>query len=239
MRSRIALSVGAPNAGRLVRGEKLEPTDEIRVVPAWTGPDYRWGLPHLVGMLQRAADRVSKRHGDAKLSVGDLSSRTGGTLRKHKSHQSGRDADIAFYMLDGRGRVVYHDRFVEFDAQGRAPSMPGVRFDDARNWTLVEALLDDPQARVQRIFVADVLRTRLLREAERRGVPRRTRLRAARVMMQPKGSTPHADHFHVRIGCPKDQRGVCEPWPRRVTDSDEAPSRAGAKRTRTRGKRRR
>ncbi|MFW5739976.1 MAG: penicillin-insensitive murein endopeptidase [Myxococcota bacterium] len=237
LRARVALSVGAPNAGRLVRGEKLEPSTLIRIVPAWGGPDFRWGLPQLVGMLRRAAAKVSNVHGDAKMCVGDLSSRTGGTLRKHKSHQSGRDADIGFYMLNARGEPIYHHRFVAFDAEGRSSELPGARFDDARNWTLIESLLQDPEARVQWVFVSDALRTRLLREAERRGASRQLRLRAARVMKETKGSS-HDDHFHVRIDCPKDQRGTCEPWPRRVTQSSQPATRAGAQRGK-RGKRRR
>jgi len=239
LRSRAPLSVGAPNAGRLVRGEKLDSADLVRVVPAWGGPDFRWGLPQLVGMLERAAAKVMDRHGGPKLNVGDLSRRTGGTLRKHKSHQSGRDADIAFYMTDERGKPMLHHRFVTFGPDGRSTSLPEARFDDARNWTLVEAMLSDKHARVQRIFVSDDLRRRLLGEAERRGVSRRLRLRAARVMMQPKKSSAHADHFHVRIACPKDQRGSCEPWPRRgMADQPDPEPRSGANR-RKRGKRRR
>jgi len=239
MRSRIALSVGAPNAGRLVRGEKLEPSEHVRIVPAWTGPDFRWGLPQLVGLVRRSAGKVDERHGPVKLSVGDLSSRTGGTVRKHKSHQSGRDVDLGFYMVDTRGKPLYHYRFVEFDAAGRASALPAARFDDARNWTLIESLLGDRHARVQRIFVSNDLRKRLLDEAERRGVSRRVRLQAARVMMQPKGSTPHADHFHVRIACPKDQRGACEPWPRRASQGSAQSARTGNKSAKVRGKRRR
>jgi penicillin-insensitive murein endopeptidase len=234
--SGVALSIGAPNAGRLVRGEKLEPSDQIRIVPAWNHPDFRWGLPQLVGMVRRAAHKVNERHGPCVMSVGDLSSRSGGTLRKHKSHQSGRDVDIAFYMIDRRGKPIYHHTFLEFDGKGRAVAHPEARFDDARNWTLVEALLRDPAARVQHIFVSTDLRKRLLLEAERQNAPRQTRLLAARVMMQPEGTTAHADHFHVRIGCPGNQGGACETWPR--SPSADLPD-AVKESQKTRGKRRR
>jgi hypothetical protein len=36
------------------------------------------------------------------------------------------------------------------------------------------------------------------------------RVRAAELMAQPKGSMPHDDHFHVRIGCPNGMEGCIE-----------------------------
>lgn len=242
LRSRVSLSVGAPNAGSLLRGVRLEPSDQVRIVPAWNHPDFRWGLPQLIDMVERAAERVAARHGPSKISVGDISSQSGGTLRKHKSHQSGRDVDIAFYMIDARGNPVYHDTFVPFDANGRSSKLASARFDDARNWTLIEALLTDPQARVQHVFVSNDLRQRLLREAERRGVSRHLRLRAARVMMQVTPESEHADHFHVRIACPGNQRGACEQHPRRHDEIAEPTSRGrrdSQDARATRGKRRR
>ena len=209
----IAVSHGAPNRGRLVDGVQLQGSERIRIVPAYAGVDSRWGVAELVAMLERAAEVVHQRHPTSVLSVGDISSRSGGQLREHLSHQSGRDVDIGFYMLDQRGRPVYLPRFWEVQADGTCAANRAVRFDDARNWTLIEALLTDKGASVQRIFVSNDVRARLLREAERRQVPLAIRLRAARVMMQPRGTTPHADHFHVRIGCPPDQHDVCKPRP--------------------------
>lgn len=237
LRSESALSLGAPNAGRLVRGDRLDGSEHIRVVPAWSHQDFRWGLPELIGMLRGAASAVNDKHGPCIMSVGDLSSRSGGTLRKHKSHQSGRDADISFYMTDGRGKPMYHSTFVEFDADGRAPKLPEARFDDTRNWALVEALLRDRNARVQNIFVSNALRKRLLEEAERQGAGRSIRLEAARVMSLPNGAAPHDDHFHVRIGCPTSQGNACELWPR--APSSAADSDSTKAEPTTRGKRRR
>ncbi|HNS98253.1 MAG TPA: penicillin-insensitive murein endopeptidase [Polyangiaceae bacterium] len=233
-----ALSVGAPNAGSLVRGSKLETSDHIRVVPDWNHPDYRWGLPELVQMLQRAAHHIHEKHGPCRMSVGDLSCREGGSLRKHRSHQSGRDVDIAFYMVDRKGKPLYHSSFVAFGADGRAINHPEARFDDTRNWALVATLLSDPKARVQQIFVSNDVRKRLLIEAERQQAPRRLRLEAARVLIQPSGSSAHADHFHVRIACPPNQRGACESWPRSPTREIVTPDQQKPNKS-ARGKRRR
>jgi penicillin-insensitive murein endopeptidase len=100
-------------------------------------------------------------------------------------------------------------KFVAFSAAGGAPTMPGAVFDDARNWALIEALIDDPVTRVSQIFVVAHVRARLLRYAEKMGVARALRERAAEVMMQPRRAA-HDDHFHVRIACPREQRTCVE-----------------------------
>jgi penicillin-insensitive murein endopeptidase len=217
-------SVGAPNAGALHAGVQLQETDLIRVVPAFAGRDYRWGLPHLVQGVERAASYVNKRFPNSMLSVGDISSRNGGEIGHHKSHQSGRDVDLGFYMVDANGEPLYTRSFVSFDADGACKTTPSARFDDARNWTLLEALLTDPHLQVQRVFVSTPLRQRLLKEAERRGVPIATRLRAAEVMLQPRVGSPHDNHFHVRIACPPGQQSVCEPTPRRPPRTAQPPA---------------
>ena len=38
----------------------------------------------------------------------------------HRSHQSGRDADVGFYVLDAHGKRVTPDHFIHFDAAGDA-----------------------------------------------------------------------------------------------------------------------
>lgn len=208
-------SVGAPNAGSLIDGEHLDENDRIRVVPAFAGRDTRWGVPSLVRGLDRAARTVARRFPDAMLSVGDMSRRRGGEVGHHKSHQSGRDADVAFYMTDREGSPLYHHRMVPFRGDGTSPMLPAARFDDARNWSLIEALLNDPEAQLQKVFVAAPLRQRLLREAERRAVPLAVRLRAAEVLVQPRTGVVHDDHFHIRIGCPPGQEQFCEVAPRK------------------------
>jgi penicillin-insensitive murein endopeptidase len=203
-----ARSIGSPNEGRLDGGARLSETAYLRVVPYYAESNARWGLPSLVGLLDRAARRVAHRYPDAVLSVGDLSRRGGGELDRHHSHESGRDADIGFYIRNAK-RQILPVKFVAFSAAGGAPNMPGAVFDDERNWALIEALIDDPVTRVSYIFVVAHVRARLLRYAEKMGVPRVLRERAAEVMMQPRRAA-HDDHFHIRIACPREQRTCVE-----------------------------
>jgi penicillin-insensitive murein endopeptidase len=203
-------SVGSPTEGRLIGGARLEDAPYLRIVPVYQPGDARWGLGSLVLLLDDAARGVRRQYPDAVMSVGHLSKQGGGDIDRHASHESGRDADIGFYIKSQTGRPLYSDHFVPFKGDGTAPSWPGAYFDDARNWTLVSALLADSHARITYIFVATPIRARLLAYAERIGAPLAVRSRAAELMAQPRGSLPHDDHFHVRIACPPDSRGCVE-----------------------------
>jgi penicillin-insensitive murein endopeptidase len=203
-------SLGSPTQGRLVGGARLEDAPYLRIVPFYQPGDARWGLGSLVITLDDAARAVRRQYPDAVMSVGHLSKQGGGDLDRHASHESGRDADVGFYVRSQTGRPLYSDHFVPFKGDGTAPSWPGAFFDDAKNWALVAALLSDTHVRITYIFVATPIRARLLAHAERIGAPIGLRTRAAEIMAQPRGSLPHDDHFHVRIGCPADSRGCIE-----------------------------
>jgi penicillin-insensitive murein endopeptidase len=206
----IGRSVGSPTEGHLVGGAHLDDAPYLRVVPAYAAGDVRWGLEGLVAMLDHAARTVRKQFPDAVMSVGHISRAGGGELDRHASHESGRDADVGFYVKNQAGRAIYAEHFVAFKGDGTAPSWPGAHFDDARNWTLVASLVGDGHARVSHIFVATPIRARLLAYAEKIGAPSSLRQRAAEVMAQPRGALPHDDHFHVRIMCPTAMEGCIE-----------------------------
>lgn len=209
-RKPMSMSIGSPTEGKLVNGVRLQTTEYLRIVPVYVPGDARWGLEALVGLIDRAARSVRKSFPDAVLSVGHLSKQGGGDLDRHASHESGRDADIGFYIKNHLGKPVYADHFVAFNGDGTAPSWPGARFDDARNWALVAALVGDGNVRISHIFVAAPLRQRLLAYAQKIGAPPNIRNRAAELMHQPRGALPHDDHFHVRIGCPSRMEGCIE-----------------------------
>lgn len=206
-----ARSIGSPTDGHLENAPALETSPRLRIVPIYAPRDVRYGLPELVRTIERAATTVAKRFPGAVMTVGDLSRRHGGEVDRHVSHESGRDADIGFYVVDEKGKQVLADQFLAFDGAGRAKGNPRLRFDDARNWTLIAGLLGGP-AQVQYLFIAAPLRARLLAEATRASAPAALRTRAAELMVEPRGVLPHDDHVHVRIHCPAGMKS-CVDWP--------------------------
>jgi len=206
--SLMSLSVGYPNDGWQVRAKQLRESAALRIKQSSRAHSY--GHPALVLMLQRSAAEIARDYPGSVMVVGDVSAKGGGPLAGHRSHQSGRDADVGYYARDWRGRPFVPKRFVSYGADGKAKNYPGLVFDDARNWALVVSWLQDNRARVIRVFASRELRERLLaygrKSAHRNLVPR-----VANLVRQPDGVSAHDDHFHVRIACPDRQDAICQP----------------------------
>jgi penicillin-insensitive murein endopeptidase len=211
--ARMSLTIGHPNEGYQLRAKRLSSTRELYVRKS--SRDRAYGYPSLVLMLHRSARDVAKAVAGSTMLVGDLSTREGGPLSGHHSHQSGRDADVGFYVLNLRDRPVQSKELVAFDGDGNAKDGGGLRFDDYRNWLLVESWVKDRRAGLSHVFVSDPLRARLLRFA--REHPRFAPYadRAAALLEQPENGEPHDDHFHVRISCPEDLAEICRNESRR------------------------
>jgi penicillin-insensitive murein endopeptidase len=205
--SRMSLSVGSPANGRQLRAAKLRPTPHLFIKP--DSRDAAYGHPALVLILKRTARQMAREAPGACLLVGDLSARDGGPLTRHRSHQSGRDADVGFFVLDQSGRPKSIEAFVAFDADGKAKDGSGLQFDDYRNWLMVQMWLKDQRAELRYVFVASHLRQRLLAFARARPAFRKYADGAEKLLLQPHNSGAHDDHFHVRIACPERQEGLC------------------------------
>jgi penicillin-insensitive murein endopeptidase len=208
---RSSRSIGLPFRGRLRDGVRLRENAFLRFTGEHASSDNVYGTWELVQLLERAAFRVHQRAPGSRLSVGELSAPRGGDIPGHSSHENGRDADVSFYMLDGRGRPVEPYGFAEFGADGVGRGAnAGLRFDDARNYELVAKLVTDGDARVQYVFVGRAIKRRLLAEAARRRAPRVILERMDQVLVEPAGGHPHENHFHVRIYCAPSDRPACE-----------------------------
>ena len=191
----------------------------------------QYGTETLVGAIERAAREVANAFASGHpLWVGDLSSDHGGSHARHRTHRTGRDADLLFFVRDAGGLTTSRDAWLQFDRFGIA-ILPGesFRFDEARNWHLVRSLVMDDEARVKWLFCSNDLKVRLLRHAARHEHSPQAVVRATWVLHQPSRGEPHDDHFHLRVGCgSKERRLGCReqaphwPWlsdPARKDDS--------------------
>lgn len=203
-----SLSSGGSNRGGLVNAVELPLRgDGYRVPAPWNTRGLNWGTDELVGIIVRAGRRLQTEIPGATLYVADLSPRTGGASSWHRSHQSGRDADLHFFALGPDGKPAPAPTVMApYDATGIGAG--GRVFDVDRNWLLVRALLEDPVSQVQFLFIYEPLKQKLLEHAAAIGEPDDLRERAAAVMQQPGDSLPHDDHLHVRIYCSAEDRSL-------------------------------
>jgi penicillin-insensitive murein endopeptidase len=161
--------------------------------PLWrlADPENSWGTLESVEFVRHAIERVNEEFPDSPvLYVGDFSSRHGGRLKPHKSHQSGRDVDIGYYYTNGS---AWYRR-----ANAR-------NLDRARTWALVKTLITE--TRVQYIFIDRYLQSLLKEYALARGedpewiqwVFDGTPGRKDSIVRHRWG---HATHLHVRFENP-------------------------------------
>ncbi len=200
-------SVGLPHSGFL--------TDSVEL-PAegkgfkWRRPqDHHWGVPRMIALIEDAAARVvTARPGSQAVIVGELSARGGGALMPtHRSHRTGRDVDVLFYVTSIEGVSIPNTDFVKIGPDGLGVSSTGrfVRFDTPRQWLFIKGLVESKHAHVQWIFVSRVLESLMVEHALALGEPPSVIQRAQTVMQQPGDSLPHDDHIHVRISCEADE----------------------------------
>ncbi|WP_053235368.1 penicillin-insensitive murein endopeptidase [Sandaracinus amylolyticus] len=245
-------SIGGPSSGRVEGAIALPSTAPgLRSNPLRPNPDAIYGTVELVRALVRAAAVVHAEIPGADLVINDIGLPNGGPIPHHGSHQAGRDVDVLFYYLDADG-APFAAKGIPVDPRGRGWDFADladprddvrVRLDVPRTWRFVQALvqddLDGQGALVQRVFVAEHVRTMLLEHAERARAPRAVRDRFADLTCQP--SHPHDDHLHIRFFCStEDLQNGCEdggpmyPWRRQqLREAQVDPVRARA-RARTR-----
>jgi penicillin-insensitive murein endopeptidase len=226
-------SIGLPHRGMLSGSIELPSS----------GPGFKFlrdddrhhGLPRFANALVRAAARVEAQRPGGVLVLGDLSKAGGGQLLPHLSHRTGRDADLLLYAMTLEGAPVESPGFVHFGADGLAwdeANKRFLRFDVEREWLLVRALLEDPEARVQWLFSSRVVEALLLEWAMARGEPAEIVWRASEVMLQPQPGGLHDDHLHARTACSDDDvvhgcepSGPARPWlvtPAKAADPGES-----------------
>ena len=218
-----SLSLGNPNDGSLVRGVRLPDRGPgFYSNPHSPNPDAKYGTDETIRAIARVGLDLERWAPGATLYVNDIGFREGGPISRHQSHRAGRDADFLFYMNDLAGNVA-RPKGVRFDGSGAGtwnagtPADPSddrrLVFDTRRNWLVVRSLLENDDARLQRVFVSEGLRSLMLDWARENGEPDWVLERAADVMCEP--ATPHDDHFHIRLFCTADdyRQGCRDTWP--------------------------
>jgi penicillin-insensitive murein endopeptidase len=187
-----SLSVGLPNAGRLLNGVAVPRSELFEPV----APGTAYATEETLRYLSAAVRKVHERFPETPpLHVGDVSSKTGGYLSPHLSHQSGRDVDLGFYYSKGRKWYV----------RGTEANL-----DVPRTWALVRAFVTETD--VEMILLDHSIQRILKQHALSVGEDPRwvedlfvSRPGHTALIRHVKG---HQTHLHVRFFNPLAQRGA-------------------------------
>lgn len=116
-----SISYGPSNHGTLMRPAMLPVRGEGYEIPTrWRRRGLRYGTDELVSFIVHTGRRVRATMPRSTLQVADLSPRRGGPSRWHRSHQTGRDVDLLFFVVNHKGRRVEPDDMIHFSADGSA-----------------------------------------------------------------------------------------------------------------------
>ena len=119
-----SLSIGTPGGGRLLNAV------ELAADPRWEIPPsaLSWGTHETMAAIEAAVETVRGVFPDTPpIFVGDISNPEGGRLKRHETHQAGRDVDFGFYYQPGKERWFSAGTKENLDLE--------------RNWALVRALV--------------------------------------------------------------------------------------------------
>ncbi len=162
-------SVGTTLRGRLHGAAALEVSGEHHaILPECVERETRFGTPDLVSLLLRAAEITHTTHGGPRLMIGNLSFEGGGNIPWSRSHNSGLDADLAFFVLKD-GQPEEAPTLMRFGGRLHDLDELGYTFDVPRSWTLIKSLLTHPTVEVQWLFIARPLRRAVLEHARAQG----------------------------------------------------------------------
>lgn len=183
-------SVGKPSAGALVNGVHMP------AGPRWVllDPAAAWGTQETVDALGWAIDRVHTSHpGAPALPIGHISTKHGGFLPWHRSHQSGRDVDVAYYLKGSRQGFVTATR---------------ANLDVPRSYALVKAILE--AGPVDMILIDTSVQRLLVEYGVARGEDAAWLDRTYQVRQKTRGAPVrtwpgHKNHLHVRFTSPSAQ----------------------------------
>lgn len=177
--------------GTLKIGVQLDPGKAYYI----KRPHLAYGTSHSVKAIKAALSRYKQTKagkGGPQVHVGDISSRGGGPLTGHKSHQKGIDVDIGLVL---KGSDANETRF----RTGNAGNL-----DIPRTWALIKAFVDT--ADVRAVFLDYNLQKLLYEHARQQKVSEST---LDELFQYPRGKgrgfgiirhwKGHKDHFHVRF----------------------------------------
>lgn len=201
-------SIGSVTHGWLVNARRIpQPHPHLQSLAVQYGRGLNYTSDQMYELIAHAGAYVAEKFPGTVVPLGNFSAHGGGDIPYSFSHNSGRDADLGFFVLDEDGEPATPESLVALDAKGRAEVVDsrGVThhytFDAPRNWALVEGLIQADSATLQYIFISNPLKRILLKEARKQGAGRDVIQKASVLLHQPSGALPHDNHFHLRIYC--------------------------------------
>ncbi len=194
--------------GKPFRGRLAQAVDVLLYTRQHSSPGFRilypsrgthYGTNSMLGLLAHMGYFSQKYVNGYVLSVNAISAKNGGYLQGHQSHQTGLDADIAYYFDSNELQTKF--------ASAVVAGKPRKEWMVADQWGLFKYAVKNTS--VDRIFIASSLKKSLCEFAKKNGEldNSKTESDAFQTLRRLSPERSHADHFHVRVrqDCPQNE----------------------------------
>ena len=195
-----SVALGKPFGGYLYNPVQLKNSERVAV-----RKHKNYATAETVTAIETAVNAVHEVFPNTpRLPIGNLSRKAGGKFRPHKSHQNGRDADIAYFLKAQH----HHPKYLKL---ANAETI-----DAGRTWIFLESMIR--RGELQLAFIDYRLQGAMYKYAtQKRGW---TKAQMNRIMSYPNGRGKkttlirhlrgHADHMHLRFYAPDSIAAVDE-----------------------------
>ena len=185
-------SVGVPSNGSLEGGVPMvDGPGRVMKMIGWKS----FATANTVAVLDGVLRQWAKTGHKQPVIVGNMSSRNGGRLQPHSTHQSGRDVDLGYPQILPAGEEL------------NWRVMNSRNLDAKENWALLSTLVQTGQVEV--IYIDREIQKLLYEYAVKQNLMSKSALKRWMEYPSPTGSgnpviqhvKGHVDHMHVRFEC--------------------------------------
>jgi murein endopeptidase len=183
-----SISVGTPEAGYLFNALKMPASSEWLLAD----PEHAWGTEETIRALMQCVQRVRQQFSNTPpVIIGSISGQFGGPYPPHRSHRTGRDADIHFFLIDRNPHGWYE------------PARKS-NLDRARTWALLKAVVTE--AAVDFVLIDREVQQLLLQHALSSGEDAdwvdQLFHGCGRISPLIQHAPDHRGHMHIRFASP-------------------------------------
>ncbi|MEM6291475.1 MAG: penicillin-insensitive murein endopeptidase [Myxococcota bacterium] len=185
-------SVGVPSNGSLEGGVPMvDGPGRVMKMIGWKS----FATANTVAVLDGVLRQWAKTGHKQPVIVGNMSSRSGGRLKPHSTHQSGRDVDLGYPQILPAGEEL------------NWRVMNSRNLDAKENWALLSMLVQTGQVEV--VYIDREIQKLLYEYAVKQNLMSKGALKKWMEYPAPTGSgspviqhvNGHVDHMHVRFNC--------------------------------------
>lgn len=188
-------AVGFYSKGSIKNSISIDDYSNSHIRKLYRNRGQLYGTAETMNALSGLADFMKVRYPSVEVTqIGDISSKNGKRIRRHKSHQNGLDSDVVYYRVNEQAQPESETEWGEdFVKNGKLTA----NFHIERNWEAMKYLVNSHD--VGRIFVDGQIKKALCNQAKKSGEFEQEAETLRRLRIE---NSVHMHHFHLRLKCP-------------------------------------